>query len=274
MFNRKNTNGKVLLFVILLFMCGLFSANASEEEWDWGDDITASGFSWGYITPDYPMYYVDSSNYVRKKIVKAYVVEDHYYDSTHCYTTASHGIPHVHFEYELGNGGLPSKSQVNTYWDARFRCPEICTYSPDTASTKQNCHAFAFDIAFDGTYEYWVNNEGPVFTDDAHTVGTIQSFDVIHYGNGDPGKTHSTFYDSIEGTELLAWKWAYSQIYIITDPVPNCYSTPKYLGNVYYNPDDNSQPTHTLSYNISHWTWSETGAGDYCAPDTYVYRKN
>ena len=120
MFNRKNTNGKVLLFVILLFMCGLFSANASEEEWDWGDDITASGFSWGYITPDYPMYYVDSSNYVRKKIVKAYVVEDHYYDSTHCYTTASHGIPHVHFEYELGNGGLPSKSQVNTYWDARF----------------------------------------------------------------------------------------------------------------------------------------------------------
>jgi hypothetical protein len=249
----------------MLGLSCLLCSFPADAAWSQYDDIDPTsppaGFSWSSQAL-YGYYYVDSSNKVQQWTVRGFEVNQNF-DDNHVKTHAGNTKKHTHKQYDFGEDSTTPDANVaraNKFWNFRFQKGTKCTKHTD-ATNKTNCHAWGFDAALDGTYNYWINSgttANAVYSDDADTVvprSLVEADDLVKYSD------HTSLVTSASGAEPDGLKWKFNASGVYSHSADG-WDTPMC--------GDGSNPSTGTTLADQGWSWDEDGAGDYGDP----YRVN
>jgi len=255
-----------MTFIISMYC--LLCTSPAWPAWSQYDDIDPTsppaGFSWS-AQVFYGYYYVDSSDKVQQWAVRGFEADQNFIDS-HVKTHAGNTKKHTHKQYDFGEDSTTPDANVaaaNKFWNFRFWKGTKCTKHTD-ATNKTNCHAWGFDAALDGTYNYWINSgttADAVYSDDADEVtpnSLVEADDLVKYSD------HTSLVTSVSGGEPsgLKWKFEASGVYSYSPISSHRWDTPMC--------GDGSAPTTGTTLADQGWSWDEDGGGDNGEP----YRVN
>ena len=226
---------------------GALAASPCAAAWSVGDDFDPASEPEGLVWADQSpitLPYCGGMSIVRGWNTYYMVVTDEHYD-THVKTEEGTLVDHVHHQKEYDASGAPTVANANTFWNARCGT----TYFSD-ASTKHNCHSYAFSQVAGGTYNYWLDGDTVMHTVyyDEMTLTSkenVMGNDLLRYGASDHTTIVRTVGDGVP--DLIEYQYAHGGVYRYEPPAAHAWDTPLCAGTIQYN----------VGVQIQVWKWDE-----------------
>lgn len=183
---------------------------------------------WNGVTTTDTFEYIQSTDDLLHSVTTKALVADGAYKSGHCVTRTGTGIPHAHYQYDFGQGGMPSPNEVKALWDYRLACHLPGGPTGGTGATNvTNCYCYAAaNTGGGGAYNYWIVDPALLFS------ATSEDYDVVNKENLTAGDAlnyrdgglpiHSSMVTAVDGTgsgkhaDSVEFKYAGGGIYAFT----------------------------------------------------------